>query len=162
MFHIKMVDFELLRCRKCWYSKAGLRSNLHLRGKTGRRAFIDRAKCFHASCPSNAYFLIPLRLKEFLQFVRRWEAERERKWGDKLTESERKREAERYWMYSPPCFSSLLAPRGFSKAFSEKTSGCAMDQTAAAATFQPTQQTTSFDISVTISPHVASVLYTAR
>lgn len=37
-----------------------------------------------------------------------------------------------------------------------------MDQTAAAATFQPTQQTTSFDISVTISPHVVSVLYTAR
>ena len=35
-------------------------------------------------------------------------------------EKERKREAERYRTYSPPCFSSSLAPRGFSKAFSEK------------------------------------------
>lgn len=36
-----------------------------------------------------------------------------------------------------------------------------MDQTAAAATSQPTQQTTGFDISVTISPCVVSALYTA-
>lgn len=35
-----------------------------------------------------------------------------------------------------------------------------MDQTAAATTSQPTLQTAAFDISVTISPHVVSVLYT--
>lgn len=36
-----------------------------------------------------------------------------------------------------------------------------MDQTAAAATSQPTQQTTGFDISLTISPRVVSALYAA-
>lgn len=36
-----------------------------------------------------------------------------------------------------------------------------MDQTAAAATFQPTQQTTGFDISLTISPRAVSAPYTA-
>lgn len=54
----------------------------------------------------------------------------------------------------------FLAPRGFSKAFRKKTSSCMMDQTAAAAMSQPTQQSASFDTSVTISTCVASFLNT--
>lgn len=138
-----------------WYSEQDEDQTLiWASAKTGRQTFIHlQSKCFYACCPSNAYFLIPLCLKEFSQFVRDEERWRER---ERLTDRDkRKREsrAER------DHFS--VAPRGFSKAFSKKTSGCVMDQTAAAATSQPTQQTTGFDISVTIRPCVASFLYTS-
>lgn len=78
----------------------------------------------------------------------------------KLTERAEERGRERLDAFSTSLHFSL-APRGFSKAFSKNTSGCVMDQTAAAATSQPTQQTAGFDISVTISQCVVSVLYTA-
>lgn len=76
----------------------------------------------------------------------------------KLTEREEERGRERLDAFSTLLHFSL-APRGFSKAFSKNTSGCVVDQTAAAATSQPTQQTVPL-IFQSLSVSVLCLFYT--
>lgn len=120
--------------------------------------FPDRANAFTHAVPANAYFLIPLCLKEFSQFV---QDERQRG-RERKRQTDREREEER-GRERLDAFSNLLhfslAPRGFSKAFSKNTSGCVVDQTAAAATSQPTQQTVAL-IFQSLSVSVLCLFYT--
>lgn len=75
--------FPLLVC--LWCSKQDEDQTLiGASAKTGRQAFIHSR-----SCPTNAYFLIPLCLKKFSQFVHDEERWRER---ERLTDRDRERE----------------------------------------------------------------------
>lgn len=116
-----------------------------------------QSKRFHACCPSKCILSHPTVPKGVLTICTRWEAKGEGK-EEANWQRERKREAERLDAFSTLLHFSL-APRGFSKAFSKNTSGCVMDQTAAAATSQPTQQTVAL-IFQSLSVSVLCLFYT--
>lgn len=64
-----------------------------------------QSKRFHACCPSKCILSHPTVPKGVLTICTRWEAEGEGK-EEANWQRERKREAERDWMHSPPCFTS--------------------------------------------------------
>lgn len=116
-----------------------------------------QSKRFHTCCPSKCILSHPTVPKGVLTICK-MRGRGGGKGRGKLTEREEERGRERLDAFSTLLHFSL-APRGFSKAFSKNTSGCVVDQTAAAATSQPTQQTVPL-IFQSLSVSVLCLFYT--